>query len=302
MADKKTLNYKTKTDKLLKSGKVAKRSFAVQLLVGFVEVIAGIFTLSVALIADGVQSFADAGVSLIVWIGLRISRKKPDRKFPFGYHRFETLSSITAAIFMGVLAGFLMYSSYQEFLDPTPIINPEVSMVVALGAATVSSFLLVYKRRAAKKFNSTALKTDAANSIKDVLTSVTAFAGIALSLLFNFTQMDAIAGIVISLFVFTMVYPILRESSLVLLDAFDDPETLSEIEVTCKKTKNVKQIQNIRLRKVGSYLIGDAQVVLDADLTVRDAVKTAREIEENIKQEFSDIIEMKILINPDEPV
>lgn len=271
-------------------------------MVGFVEVIAGLFTLSVALIADGVQSFADAGVSLIVWIGLRISRKKPDRKYPFGYHRFETLSSITAAIFMGVLAGALMYSSYQEFLNPTPIIDPELSMVVALGAAIVSSFLLIYKRRAAKKYNSTALKTDATNSIKDVLTSVTAFVGIALSLVFNFTQTDAIAGIVISLFVFTMVYPILRESSLVLVDAFDDPETISEIKTTCKKTNNVKQIRNIRLRKVGSYLIGDAQVILDADLTVREATKIAREIEENIKQEFADIIEMKVIINPDEPV
>lgn len=296
------MKARTKTDKLLKSGRVAKRSFAVQLLVGFVEVFVGLFTFSVALIADGVQSFADAGVSLIVWMGLRISRKKPDRRFPFGYHRFETLSSITAAIFMGVLAGFLLYASYQELLNPTPIVDPVLSMFVAFGAAVTSFFLLVYKRRAAKKYNSAALRTDATNSIKDVLTSATAFMGIAFSLFFGFTQTDAIAGIVISLFVFTMVYPIIRETSLVLVDAFDDPEILSEIEATTKRTKNVKQIHHIRLRKVGSYLIGDAQVVLDADLTVRDAVKIVREIEDNIKDEFSDIIEMKIIINPDEPV
>jgi divalent metal cation (Fe/Co/Zn/Cd) transporter len=44
-------------------------------MVGLSELIFGTFTLSIALIADGIQSFADAGVSLIVWIGLRISRK-----------------------------------------------------------------------------------------------------------------------------------------------------------------------------------------------------------------------------------
>lgn len=60
---------------LTQGGKVAKKSFLVQLMVGFSEVIMGIFTLSVALVADGVQSFADAGVSLIVWVGLRIARK-----------------------------------------------------------------------------------------------------------------------------------------------------------------------------------------------------------------------------------
>ena len=68
---------------LVQGGKVAKKSFLVQLMVGLVEVVMGIFTLSIALIADGTQSFADAGVSLIVWIGLRISRRAPDRKLPF---------------------------------------------------------------------------------------------------------------------------------------------------------------------------------------------------------------------------
>jgi cation diffusion facilitator family transporter len=293
---------KTKTDKLTKSGRVAKRSFAVQLIVGFVEVFVGLLTLSVALIADGIQSFADAGVSLIVWSGLRISRKKPDYKFPFGYYRFETMSSIVAAFFMGGLAVILMYESYKELLYPTPIINAEIAMIVALAATTVSSFLLVYKRGAAKKYNSSALKTDAANSIKDVLTSVTAFIGIALSFFFGITQTDAIAGIVIALFVFTMIRPILRESSLVLLDAFDDPEIIAEIEEITKTTKGIKHVQNIRMRQAGSYLIGDMHIVIDADLTVRDACRITNEVEDNIKQKFTDILEMKVIIEPDEPL
>jgi divalent metal cation (Fe/Co/Zn/Cd) transporter len=74
-------------------------------MVGFSEVLMGLFTVSVALIADGIQSFADAGVSLIVWIGLRISRRKPDGKFRFGYHRVETFSSLLAALFMATLGG-----------------------------------------------------------------------------------------------------------------------------------------------------------------------------------------------------
>jgi divalent metal cation (Fe/Co/Zn/Cd) transporter len=52
-------------------------------------------------------------------------------------------------------------------------------MLVALSATAASSFLLFYKTRAARKYGSLALKTDAPNSIKDVLTSVTAFLGIA---------------------------------------------------------------------------------------------------------------------------
>ena len=287
---------------LVQGGKVAKRSFLVQLMVGLSEFAMGTFTLSIALIADGIQSFADAGVSLIVWIGLRLSRKKPDKKFHFGYHRVETLSSIAAALFMATIGGITLFVSYQELLSPTALVDPELALVVALAAAFVSSLLLIYKRRAAKKYGSLALKTDASNSIKDVLTSITAFVGIALSSYFNVPQMDAIAGIIISLFVFTMVYPIIKEASLVLLDSYHSPETIAAIENIANSIKEVKQVHSIRMRKLGSYLIGDMHVVFRNDMTVQEASAIASQIEDRTIKEFDEIIEMNVIIEPSETV
>jgi cation diffusion facilitator family transporter len=291
-----------KSNPLVQGGKVARKSFAIQLMVGIAEVFMGIFTLSVALIADGIQSFADAGVSLIVWIGLRISRRAPDGKFHFGYYRVETFSSIIAALFMATLGGVVLYASYRELIKPTAIANAELALVVALLAAAVSSVLLIYKMRAVKKYASLALKTDASNSIKDVLTSITAFIGIALSRYFNIVQADAIAGIVISFFVFTMVYAIIKEASLVLMDACQCPEILTDIENIARSIKHVKQVHSLRMRKIGPYLIGDIHVVVDADLTVRDSSKIAYEIEERLKKEFDAVIEIKVRIDPDEPI
>jgi cation diffusion facilitator family transporter len=291
-----------KSNTLVQGGKVAKKSFAIQLMVGISEVFMGIFTLSVALIADGIQSFADAGVSFIVWIGLRISRRAPDGKFHFGYYRVETFSSIIAALFMASLGVVVLYESYQEFIKPTAIANAELALVVALLATAVSSILLIYKRRASKKYASLALKTDASNSIKDVLTSITAFIGIALARYFSIIQADAIAGIIISIFVFTMVYAIMKEASLVLMDACQCPEILTNIENIAKSVKLVKQVHSLRMRKIGPYLIGDLHVVVDADLTVRDSGKIAYEIEERIKKEFNEVIEIKVRIDPDESI
>jgi cation diffusion facilitator family transporter len=291
-----------KSNPLVQGGKVVRKSFAIQLMVGITEVFMGIFTLSVALIADGIQSFADAGVSLIVWIGLRISRRAPDGKFHFGYYRVETFSSIIAALFMATLGGVVLYASYRGLIKPTAIANAELALVVALLAAAVSSVLLIYKMRAVKKYASLALKTDASNSIKDVLTSITAFIGIALSRYFNIVQADAIAGIVISFFVFTMVYAIMKEASLVLMDACQCPEILTDIENIARSIKHVKQVHSLRMRKIGPYLIGDIHVVVDADLTVRDSSKIAYEIEERLKKEFDAVIEIKVRIDPDEPI
>jgi len=283
---------------LVQGGKVAKKSFFVQLMVGLSELVMGLFTVSIALIADGIQSFADAGVSLIVWIGLRLSRKKPDKRFHFGYHRVETLSSIVAALFMATIGGITLFESYREFLSPTAVVDPLLALVVASAATLVSSLLLIYKRRAAEKYGSLALKTDASNSIKDVLTSITAFVGIALSSYFNIPQMDAIAGIIISLFVFTMVYPILKEASLVLLDSYHCPETIAAIENIANSIRQVEKVHSIRMRKLGSYLIGDMHIVLRNDMTVAEAYAIASQIEERTIKEFDEIIEMNVIIEP----
>ncbi len=289
-----------KSDGPVQGGKVAQRSFIVQLILGLIEVIAGTFTLSLALIADGTQSFADAGVSLIVWIGLRISRRAPDGKFHFGYYRVETLSSIVAALFMATLGGIILFESYTELLKPKLIADPRTALIVVFGAAIVSSVLLVYKTRAAKKYGSLALKTDASNSIRDVLTSVTAFIGIALSAYFNILHTDAIAGIIISLFVFSMVYAVIKEASLSLLDACQCTEIIDEIESIARSIEHVKRVHSIRMRKMGSFLIGDMRVAVDGNMTVKEASRIASEIEKQIKKKFGEVLEMKVRIEPHE--
>jgi cation diffusion facilitator family transporter len=267
-------------------------------MVGVSEVIMGIFTLSIALIADGIQSFADAGVSMIVWIGLRIAKKAPDERFHFGYYRFETLSSVIAAVFMASLGFVVLYQSYLEFVNPVKVEDPMLAMAVAGAAAFVSTGLLIYKRRAAKKYNSLALKTDATNSIKDVLTSLTAFIGIAFSGYFGIVQMDAVAGIIISLFVFTMVYTIIKEASLVLLDSFQSPEIVEAIEFIAHQQPKVKSARDVRLRRLGSYVIGDMHISVEGDMSVKDASDIAVKIEVETKKVFRDIIEMNVIIEP----
>lgn len=265
---------------------------------GIVEVLVGIFSLSVALIADGALSFADAAVSLIVWVGLRLSRKAPDGKFHFGYYRVETFSSVVAAFFMTILGGLILYESYLVLLVPRALVNTTLAMIVALSAAAVAFVLSIYKIQAAKKYVSMALKTDAFNSIKDVLTSVTAFLGILLNTYFRIAHTDSIAGIIIAFFVFSVAYSIVKEASLVLMDACQCPEILSDIENIARSVKHVKEVHSIRMRKLGPYLMGDMHVVVDGDMSVREADQIATQIEEQVKQEFDEVVEIKVRIEP----
>jgi cation diffusion facilitator family transporter len=293
---------KLPSNELVKGGEVAERAFVVSVLVGMVEVFVGVFSLSLALIADGVQSFADAFVSLIVWIGLRLSRKAPDGKFHFGYYRVETFSSVVAAFFLAGLGGVILYESYLEFLSPTEIVNAEVGIVVALAATVVAFLLYVYKVRAARRYSSMALKADSVNSIKDVLTSFTAFVSLVLSRYFGLLGTDAVAGVIIALFVFTVSYSIVKEASLVLMDACQCSAILTDIADVAKSVKRVRGVHDIRMRQIGPYLMGDMHVVVDPDMTVREADLIAVQVEQRVKEEFDAVTEIKVRIEPQEEV
>ena len=272
----------------------------VQVLVGVAEVLIGTFSLSLALVADGLQSFADATVSLIVWIGLRLSRKAPDGRFHFGYYRVENFSSIVAALILMVSGGLILLESYQEFLNPREIINTEIAMTTALVASAIAGTLLLFKARAAKEYNSSALKADAFNSVKDVLTSVTAFVAIALNKYLNLRATDSIAGVIIAFFLFTVAYTAVKESSLVLMDACQCSDILTDIENIAGSVKHVKGVHDVRMRKLGQCLIGDMHVVVDGNLSVREADQIATQIEEQVKKQFDEVAEIKVRIEPAE--
>jgi cation diffusion facilitator family transporter len=287
--------------RLAKGGAVAEKSFVALVLVGIAEVFIGVFSMSLALIADGVQSFADAVVSLIIWIGLRLSGKAPDGKFHFGYYRVENFSSIIAAFVLTVSGGLILYESYQGLLYPREIVNAEIAMATALLAAAIAAVILFFKARAARRYDSLALKADAFNSTKDVLTSVTAFVGIALSKYLNIRVTDSIAGIIIAFFVFTVAYSVTKESSLILMDACQCSDILMDIENIAKGVKNVKEVHDIRMRKLGPYLVGDMHVVVDGDMSVKEADQIATQIEEQVKKEFDEVTEIKVRIEPPKP-
>jgi len=283
---------------LSKGGSVAAKSFSILVLVGIFEVSIGLLSGSVGLIADGAHSFADSAVSLIVWLGIRLSRRAPDGKFHFGYYRVETFSSIVAALFMVGLGFVILYESYQLLLYAREIVNAETAMATALVATIIALALLFYKWRAAKRIDSLALRTDALNSIKDVLTSLTAFLGIFFSHYLGIIQTDSIAGIIIALFVFTVSYVTIKEASLVLMDACSCPEIVSDMENIAKSIQRIKRVQNVRLRKLGPYVVGDMHVEVDGSMTVNEADKITAEIEERIKQEFDEVVEFKVRIEP----
>jgi divalent metal cation (Fe/Co/Zn/Cd) transporter len=80
-----------------------------------------------------------------------------------------------------------------------------------------------------------------------------------------------------------VAYVALRESSLVLLDAFHDPELTKEIESVIHSNNQVKGIKELRLRRAGPFIVGILEIAVDGDMTVRQMHAVVTELENSIK-------------------
>jgi cation diffusion facilitator family transporter len=264
--------------------RIAQRSVWTLLALGVIEIIFSMVTGSVALFADGVDSLSDASVSFFVWTGLHFARRRPSKRFPFGYYKVESLTALIAALILVSAASFIFLRSYRALLNPRPLNLPLAALAVLFVTGLVSLYRALQMRRIALKYRILSLNVDAKNSIKDASSSFVAFGSVLLTTLGFGHQADAIGGMLVAFYIVTVAYVALREASLVLLDAFHDPEMTREIESVIHSNSQVKGIKELRLRRAGPFIVGVLEVIVDGSMTVRQMHAIMTELENSIKK------------------
>lgn len=244
--------------------RIAKISVITLVGIGIVELIMGHISGSVVATADGVDSMSDAMISLIVLIGLSVARRPADRKFHFGYHKVESFAALIAAMGMIVIGAFIAYHSYEGLINPKEIQQPIPTMIVLGIAAAISLHRAFQMRSIANKYNLLSLKTDAKNSIKDGSASVLGFLSVLIATQFGFLQADAIGGLVIAGFIFSVAYVSVKQSSLILVDAWQNPVSTEYMKKLVEQKFNGDvNVRSIKLRQTGA--ISRAEIHLEID-------------------------------------
>src|ERR671921_2893833 len=191
---------------ILAGQKIARISVITLIGIGIVELVTGHVSGSVVATADGIDSLSDAMISFIVLLGLRIAHRPADKKFHFGYRKVESFAALMAAIGMIIIGSIILYHSYDALVNPREINQPILTMVVLAAAAAISLHRAFQMRLIENKYDLLSLKTDAKNSIKDGSASVIGFFSILIATQFGFLQMDAIGGMIIAGYIFSVSY------------------------------------------------------------------------------------------------
>jgi cation diffusion facilitator family transporter len=174
MQSKTTENSRPGNEGIRCAQKVAKISIITLLSVGIVELLIGQISGSVVATADGIDSLSDAMISFIVFMGLVIAGRPPDKKFHFGYYKVESFAALIAAIGMIVMGSIILYHSSSSLLlqHKHEIQQPVLTMIVLAAASIISIYRAMQMRNFANKYSLLSLRTDAKNSIKDGSASV----------------------------------------------------------------------------------------------------------------------------------
>jgi cation diffusion facilitator family transporter len=248
-------------------------------LTGLVELALALVTGSVALLGDALHNLSDVSTSAVVFIGFRISKRPPTRRYPYGYERAEDLAGLGVALVIWASAVFAGVESYRKLVGHGHTSNVYLGMVGAALGIIGNQLVARYKLRIGRRINSATLVADAKHSWLDALSSAGALAGLAL-VAAGYSWGDPIAGFAVTLFIVHVGWEVTGELLHHLMDGVDE-EHLDAAETAAVSVDGVERA-TVRGRWMGRSLILEITGILDPSATMADAERVGDAVREAV--------------------
>ncbi len=253
-----------------------KWSFAGLSATALFQVIIVLLTGSVALLADTIHNIGDAATAIPLWIAFTLARRKPSKRFTYGYGRVEDLAGVAVVLtilFSAVVAG---YQSIDRLMHPQ-----KVEYLWAVVVASIVGFLgneavAIFRIKVGKEIGSVALIADGHHARVDGLTSLAVLFG-AVGVWLGYPLADPIVGFLISAAILRIVWDSGKAVFTRILDGVD-PEIIDEIIHTINHAPGVQDVTEVRVRWIGHRLHAEVNIAVTSDLTVEKGHDIAMEV------------------------
>jgi cobalt-zinc-cadmium efflux system protein len=162
------------------------------------QVIGGLFSGSLALIADALHNFSDAIALIIAFAARRIARRPSDETMTFGYARIEIVAALINYTTLIVLSIYLLYEAAIRFADPQPI-DGWLVIIIAIVALAVDLVTALLTFALSKE--SINIRAAFLHNIADALSSVAVIIGGTFILLYDWRLVDPIVTLIIAIYI-----------------------------------------------------------------------------------------------------
>lgn len=263
------------------------------------KIAAGILGNSFALVADGVESVLDIFSGLLIWGGLRASAIPQTERHPYGLGKAEPLASLVVSTVLLMAAVGIAVGAVREIV--TPHQGPAVfTLLVLVGVVVTKEVMFRMLSARAEAIGSQALQVDAWHHRSDALTSLAAFVGISVALIFGegFESADDWAALVACAVISYNGIRLFRTSLKEVLDVAPPDEIRDRIRDVTESVPGVEGIDLLRVRRSGLVLWVDIHVEVDGELSVRDGHEIAHLVKDRLMDSDLRILDALVHIEP----
>lgn len=192
-----------------------------------VEVVGGLLSGSLALLADAGHMMTDAAALALAYAAFRFGQRLADSKRTFGYLRFEVVAGLINAVTLFAIVGWIVYEAWERFQQPAPILAGPMFGVAVAGLLVNILVFWILTRGDSEHVN---IKGAALHVMGDLLGSVGAIGAAVVIYLTGWTPIDPILSVLVSLLVLRSAWKLAAKSIHILLEGTPDGVGPDEIE------------------------------------------------------------------------
>ena len=278
--------------------KVSTVSIILNIILSLLKLVAGIFGKSMAMLSDAVHSLSDVFGSIIVIIGVKISKKKEDNDHQYGHDRMECLASLALGAILFLTGALLIYEGIKKIVSGTSISTPgQIALIAAIVSIVVKEGMYWYTKINANRINSDALKAEAWHHRSDALSSIGSLIGVAGAML-GLKILDPVMGCVIGVVIIKVSYDIAKESIDKMVDKACDDDTVGALKKEVEKVPGVKELDIIKTRMFGTKIYVEIEISVDGNMILKDAHDIAEQVHDNIEKNFENVKHCTVHVNP----
>ncbi|WKU42947.1 cation diffusion facilitator family transporter [Streptomyces sp. VNUA116] len=221
---------------------------------------------SVALLGDTIHNAADALTAVPLAIAFVLGRRAANRRYTYGYGRAEDLAGIAIVLTIAASSALAAYEAVDRLLNPRTVTHLWAVALAAVVGFIGNEWVARYRIRTGRKIGSAALVADGLHARTDGFTSLAVLLGAGGTAL-GLQAADPVIGLLITTAILLVLRDAAREVFRRLMDSVD-PQLVDAAESALREVDGVRGVGQVRMRWVGHWLRAEADIVVDAHLTV----------------------------------
>ena len=236
---------------------------------------------SVGLLADALESGVNLLAAVTAYLSLGYAARPADPTHTYGHEKIEYFSSGLEGVLILVAGLGTAGYAVRRFVYPQPLDDLEVGAIIALAAAGVNLVVARILLRAGRDHRSIVLEADGRHLMTDVVTSVGVVAGLGLVLLTGLQILDSVLAVAVGLNIMWTGFGLVRRSFNGLMDHALSPAEREQIRAVIHANLPIgATFHALRTRQAGARRFAEFHLLVDGDLSVREAHHVAHRIDD----------------------